>query len=162
VKEEAMYDTGKLKVTLPNDREIAVNRVFNAPRRLVWDAHTKPELIKQWMLGPPGWTMPTCEVDLRVGGKYRYVWAHPDKSSFEIGGTFREVAAPERMVTAERFMEAEAMNTMTLTEASAKTTMALTLVFASKEARDGALKTGMTGGMEQSYQRLDEMLASDA
>ena len=157
-----MSDVGKLKVATPGDREVAVTRVFNAPRRLVWDAHTKPELIKQWLLGPPGWTMPTCEVDLRVGGKYRYVWAHPDKPSFEIGGTYREIAAPDRMVTLENFMGAEANNTMVLTEAGGKTTMALTLVFASKEVRDGALKTGMTGGMEQSYQRLDKMLSADA
>lgn len=73
-----MRNTGNLKVTTPTDREIAMTRVFAAPRRLVFDALTKPELVKQWLLGPPGWTMPVCEIDLRVGGAYRFVWRGPN------------------------------------------------------------------------------------
>ena len=72
---------GQLKVTMPSDREIAMTRVFDAPRTLVFDAHTKPELVKRWLLGPPGWTMPVCEIDLRVGGKYRWVWRSDNDGS---------------------------------------------------------------------------------
>jgi len=157
-----MADTGKLKVTTPSDREVLFMRAFDAPRRLVFDAHTKPELIKRWLLGPPGWTMPVCEVDLRVGGKYRYEWAHPEHASFGTGGVYREIAAPERLVSTERpdWTDGEALCTMVLTGQGGKTTMKLTMFFSSKEARDSALATGMAGGMEASYQGLDELLAS--
>jgi uncharacterized protein YndB with AHSA1/START domain len=97
-----------------------------------------------------------------VGGKYRYVWAHPERASFEMGGIFREIAAPARLVTTERFNEDEALNTMVLTGERGKTVMTLTMLFASKEARDAAIKTGMTDGMEASYQRLDEIAAAAA
>src|SRR5690348_490411 len=98
---------GQLKVTMPSDREIAMTRVFDAPRTLVFDAHTKPELVKRWLLGPPGWTMPVCEIDLRVGGKYRWVWrSDSDGSTMGIGGVYREIVAHERLVATERFDEA--------------------------------------------------------
>ena len=155
-----MADIGKLKVTTPSDREVVVTRLFNAPSRLVFDAHTKPQLIKRWLLGPPGWAMPICEVDLRVGGKYRYEWAHPGQGSFEMSGVYREIVAPERLVHTERFNEAEALCTLVLTEEGGKTTMTYTMDFGSKELRDRAVATGMTGGMETSYQRLDEILAA--
>jgi uncharacterized protein YndB with AHSA1/START domain len=154
-----MTQVGKMTVATPSDREVVVTRVFDAPRRLVFDAHTKPEIVKRWLLGPAGWTMPVCEIDLRAGGKYRYVWAHPDKPGFEIGGVYREIVAPERIVTTEQWMGAVAENTMVLTEKAGKTTMTFTMDFGSKEARDAALATGMTGGMEESYVRLDEIAA---
>ena len=69
-----MKNTGTMKVTTPTDREIVMTRVFDAPRGLVFDALTKPELVKRWLLGPPGWAMPVCEIDLKVGGAFRYVW----------------------------------------------------------------------------------------
>src|SRR5882762_9425026 len=80
-----------LQITTPSDREIVMTRVFDAPRRLVFDAFTKPELVKQWLLGPPGWTMPVCEIDLRVGGAYRYVWRHADGIDIFTGGRSPEI-----------------------------------------------------------------------
>jgi len=156
---------GQLKVTMPSDREIAMTRVFDAPRTLVFDAHTKPELVKRWLLGPPGWTMPVCEIDLRVGGKYRWVWrSDSDGSTMGIGGVYREIAAPERLVTTERFDEAwypgEGLNTLVLVEKGGRTRLTQTMRYESKEARDAVLKSGMEKGVEASYDRLAELLAS--
>src|SRR3989454_4488921 len=95
----------KLQITTPSDREIAMTRVFDAPRSLVFDAFTKPELVKQWLLGPPGWSMPVCEIDLRVGGTYRYVWRHANGNEMGMGGVYREIVAPERIVATQKFDE---------------------------------------------------------
>jgi uncharacterized protein YndB with AHSA1/START domain len=152
----------QLKVELPSDREVLVTRAFNAPVDLVWDAHTKPELVKRWMTGPDGWSMPVCEIDLRVGGAYRYRWRNDaDGSEFGSGGVHKEVATPTRVVTTERMegFQGEATNTLVLREAGGKTIVTLTMDFGSKEARDGAVATGMTDGMELGYQRLDAMFA---
>ena len=93
-----------VEVTLPSDREVRVVRTFNAPRKLVWDAHTKPELVQKWMFGPPGWTMPVCEMDVRVGGSYRWRWrSQEDKKEMGFFGEYREVDAPNRMVYAESY-----------------------------------------------------------
>src|SRR5580693_4278438 len=102
-----MKNLGTLQVTTPSDREIRMTRIFDAPRRLVFDAFTKPALVKQWLLGPPGWSMPVCEIDLRVGGGYRYVWRE-DFGGAQMGvrGVFREIVAPERVVCTEVFDEA--------------------------------------------------------
>ncbi|MBI3438079.1 MAG: SRPBCC family protein [Proteobacteria bacterium] len=152
-----------LTATMPNDTEIVVTRTFNAPRQLVWDAHTKPELVQRWLLGPDGWTMPICEVDFRVGGKYRYGWANPSNGrAFEMGGVFKEIAPIERIVHSERFGETEALVTMVLAETRGRTTMTLTIRYDSKQTRDAAFGTGMTTGMERSYERLDEMAAEAA
>src|ERR1700739_121052 len=102
-----MKNTAALQVKANADREIVMTRVFNAPRTLVFDAFTKPELLKQWLLGPPGWTMPVCEIDLRVGGAYRYVWRQiSDGREMGMGGVYREIAAPVRVVATEKFDEA--------------------------------------------------------
>jgi uncharacterized protein YndB with AHSA1/START domain len=152
-----------LNVAMPSDTEIVVTRTFNAPRQLVWDAHTKPELVPRWLLGPDGWEMPICEIDFRVGGKYRYGWANPsDGRAFEMGGVFKEIAPIERIVHSERFGDAESRVTMLLDEARGKTTMTLTIRYDSKQTRDAAFATGMTGGMESSYQRLDAIAAEAA
>jgi uncharacterized protein YndB with AHSA1/START domain len=153
-----------LQVTTPSDREIVMTRVFEAPRRLVFDTFTKPELVKQWLLGPPGWSMPVCEIDLKVGGTYRYVWRqNSDGREMGVRGTFREIVPPERIVHTERFDEAwypgEALITTTLTEQGGKTTLTLTILYESREARDAALKTGMAKGVAMSYDRLAELLA---
>jgi uncharacterized protein YndB with AHSA1/START domain len=159
-----MTNFGKLQITTPSDREIAMTRVFDAPRGMVWDAFTKPELIKRWLGVRAGWTMPVCEVDLKVGGKYRYVWRGPKGNEMGMGGVFREIKRPERMVATEKFDEAwypgDAMDTQTFVEKGGKTTVTTAVLYASKEARDGVLKSPMATGVEESYQALDALLAS--
>ncbi|HEV7522194.1 MAG TPA: SRPBCC family protein [Candidatus Angelobacter sp.] len=155
----------KLQITTPTDREIAMTRVFNAPRRLVFDALTKPELVKRWLLGPPGWSMPVCEIDLRVGGKYRYVWRRDsDGTDMGMGGVYREIVAPERIVATEKFDQAwysgEAVGTARLAEQSGKTTLTQTVLYESKETRDAVLRSPMESGVAASYDRLSDVLAS--
>jgi len=159
-----MMNTGNFKVTTPTDREIAMTRVFNAPRHLVFGALSKPELVKQWLFGPPGWTMPVCEIDLRVGGAYRFQWRGPDGTEMGTRGVFREIAPPERFVATERFDDpwypGEALITYVLVEHGGKTTLTLTVLYESREARDGVHKTPMEKGVAMSYDRLEELLAS--
>ncbi len=154
----------RVEITLPTDREIVITRSFDAPRELVWDAHTRPALVRRWLLGPPGWEMPVCEIDLRVGGKYRYEWVDKGRGkSMGMGGIFTEVTKPERIGSKEKFDDdwtmGETVNTQVFAEKGGKTHMVLTVQYASKEARDGAAKSGMTDGMEAGYARLDEVLA---
>ncbi len=156
---------GNLKVTTPSDREIAMTRVFDAPRTLVFDAHTKPDLVRLWLLGPPGWSMPVCEMDVRVGGTYRWVWRHDrDGTTMGMGGVYREIVKPERLVTTERFDEAwypgEALNTLVLVAQGGRTTLTQTMRYESQEARDAVLKSGMEKGVAASYDRLADLLAS--
>src|SRR5262245_49332205 len=94
---------GTLQVTTPTEREIVMTRVFNASRGLVFDALTKPELIRRWLLGPDGWSMPVCEVDLRVGGSLRYVWRNAAGQEMGMRGVFREIVRPARLVHTEVF-----------------------------------------------------------
>jgi uncharacterized protein YndB with AHSA1/START domain len=154
-----------LKVLAAGDREIVITRAFDAPRHLVFDAHTKPELVKRWLLGPPGWTMPVCEIDLRVGGQYRYVWRR-ESNGKEMGmrGVYREIVPQERLVCTELFDEAwyagESLITTILVEEGGRTTMTSTMLYVSQEARDGVLKSGMESGVAASYDRLAELLAS--
>ena len=160
-----MKNTGNLKLTTQGDREIVMTRALDAPRRLVFDAFTKPELVKHWLLGPPGWSMPICEIDLRVGGVYRYVWRRDsDGSEMGMGGVYREIVAPERLVATEKFDQAwypgEAVGTTVLVEQDGKTTITQTVLYQSREARDAALKSGMERGVAASYDRLAELVAS--
>ena len=158
----------KAHVTTPSDREVQVTRSFKAPRALVYRAFTEPELVRRWLLGPPGWSMPVCEMDVRVGGKYRWNWRNDqDGSQFGFNGTFREVQPPSKLVHTEMydagtvggsFPGQEALVTVTFAEDGGVTTMTSVIDFGSKEARDGAMATGMTDGMEQSYQLLDTLL----
>jgi uncharacterized protein YndB with AHSA1/START domain len=141
-----------------------MTRVFDAPRHLVFDALTQPELISQWMLGPPGWSMPVREIDLRVGGAYRYVWRNADGTEMGVRGVFREIVPPELLVVTEQWDQpwypGEGLVTNTLTEQDGKTTLTLTVRYESREARDTVLKTGMTRGIGASYDRLAGLLAS--
>jgi uncharacterized protein YndB with AHSA1/START domain len=153
------------KVSTPSDREIEVVRDFDAPRRLVFDAFTKPELVRQWLLGPDGWTMPVCEIDLKVGGLYRYVW-HKEATGEQMGmgGEFREVVRPERLVATEKFDESwypgEAIDTTVFEQSGARTRVRLTVLYESREARDIATRSGMEQGMAAGYNRLEEIFAS--
>jgi len=157
----------KAVVTLPNDRDVVVVRAFNAPRSLVFDAWTKPELVQRWLLGPSGWTMPVCEMDVRPGGKYRWRWrSEKNGAEFGFSGEFHEVVRSSRIVHVERYDAGDvggdmgdALVTSELTEKNGITTHTMTIRYESKAVRDAAVKTGMTDGMEQSYRRLDELLA---
>lgn len=162
-----MKNVGDLKIASHRDREIIMTRSFNAPRKLVFDAFTKPELVKRWLLGPPGWSMPVCEIDLRVGGKYRWVWRRDsDGTEMGMGGVYREIVAPERIVSTEKFDDAwypgEAVGTILLTEQGGRTTLTQTVLYESREARESVLKSGMETGVRASYDRLDNLLASKA
>jgi uncharacterized protein YndB with AHSA1/START domain len=155
-----------VNVTVPNDREIVVTRAFDAPRSLVWECHTSPELVRRWMLGPDGWTMPVCDIDLRVGGGYRHVWRNDaDGSHFGFQGKYKEIVAPERLVHSERWDgaqggdEVDAQCTLTLVERGGRTTLTYSMVFPSKDVRDQALQSGMTDGMAAGYDRLDTLMA---
>jgi uncharacterized protein YndB with AHSA1/START domain len=159
----------KAQVTLPSDREVKVTRSFKAARQLVYRAYTEPALLQRWLLGPPGWSMPVCEMDVRVGGRYRWRWRNDENASeFGFAGTFREVTPLSRLVHTEtydpgtvgdEFPQREALVSVTFTEDGGITTVTTLVDFGSKEARDAAVATGMTDGMEQSYQLLDALLS---
>jgi len=159
-----MTEGGALKLTTRGDREIVMTRVFDAPRALVFKAFTTPELVKQWLLGPPGWSMPVCEIDLRVGGRYRYVWRHTHGNEMGMGGVYREIVAPEKVVATEKFDESwypgEAVGTILLIEQGGRTTLTQTVLYESREARDGVLKSPMESGVAAGYDRLATLLAS--
>ena len=160
----------KAEVSLPSDTQVRVKRDFKAPRTLVWDAHTDPKLLKRWMLGPPGWSMPVCEMDVRPGGKYRWRW-RSDENGAEFGfhGDFREVDAPAQMTHAEYYDPGDVGGAMDISqpaiirtafsETKGITTLEMVMTFASKEIRDAAVSTGMTDGMEMGYERLDKLFA---
>ncbi len=156
----------KLTVTTPSDRELLVTRTFDAPRALVWEAMTTPDLLQRWVTGPPGWVMTTCEDDQRAGGSFRWAWSGPAGEQMVMSGEYREVAAPERCVRTERFEivggppMGEQLATLVLTEQGGKTTLTITLLYASKEARDGAAASGMEHGMAAGYDRLEDVLAA--
>jgi uncharacterized protein YndB with AHSA1/START domain len=154
----------KLKVEARGDREIVMTRAFDAPRHLVFDAFTKPDLVRQWMLGPPGWSMPVCDIDFRVGGRYRYVWAHRDGAEMGAGGVYKEIVVPERIVATERFDQpwypGEGLGTIVLTEHAGKTMLTQTLLYESSDARDMVLRSPMESGVAMSYDQLEHLLAS--
>jgi uncharacterized protein YndB with AHSA1/START domain len=155
--------TKTLTVTTPSDREIVLTRSFNAPRSLVFDALTKPELVKRWMLGNMGAAMPVCEIDLKVGGAYRFVWRNSDGSEFAMTGVYREIVRPEKIVNTQRFEAAwlpgEFVLTTTLAESAGVTTFTSATLYDSREMRDKVLKSGMESGASASYDRLAEVLA---
>jgi uncharacterized protein YndB with AHSA1/START domain len=156
--------TKTLTVTTPSDREVALTRVLSAPRALVFDALTKPELVQRWMLGNMGATMPVCEIDLRVGGGYRFVWRNPDGSEFAMNGVYREIVRPERIVNTQRFespwLPGESVLTTTLVESDGRTTFTSTTLYDSIETRDKVLKSGMEAGASASYDRLEALLTA--
>lgn len=159
-----MFYPESFKVTTPSDREIEIRRDFHAPRQLVFDAFTKPELVRRWLLGPEGWTMPVCEIDLRVGGTYRYLWRKAGEKDMGISGVFREVTPPSRLVATEKFDDAwypgEALDTTVFVEDGEITRTTITVLYESKEARDVARRSGMEYGMAAGYARLEELLAA--
>ncbi len=154
-----MKNTGTLQVTTPTDREIVLTRSFDAPRALVFDAFSKPELLKQWF-GPRGFSMPVCEVDLRVGGGFRFVLRGPDGRDMGMRGVYREITPPERSVHMESFDDfpGEAQVTSVFVEKDGKTTLTATILYPSKEVRDAVIQSGMEHGAAESYDKLAELL----
>jgi uncharacterized protein YndB with AHSA1/START domain len=153
-----------LQITTPSEREIAMTRVFDAPRHLVFEAYTKPELVKRWLGVRNGWTLDVCEIDLRVGGRYRYVWRGANGQEMGMGGVFLEIEPPARIVSTEAFdnpwYPGEAVGTVLLVEQDGKTTLTLSVLYQSQEARDGILQTPMAEGVGESFDKLAEVLAS--
>ena len=159
-----MSTRSAMTVTKPSDREVCFTRRFQAPRALVFKTFTEPAWLERWMIGPDGWTMSVCEVDLKPGGRFRYAWTKPGGKEMGMGGTYVEVTPPSRMVHVELFDEdwtgGETTVTTELADVDGATLMTMTVVYSSQAARDGALESGMTSGMEMSYARLDSLLAS--
>jgi uncharacterized protein YndB with AHSA1/START domain len=160
--------SASLAVTTPSDLEIAITRVFAAPARLLFDAWTKPEHLKRW-LGRRGDEMTVCEVDLRVGGAWRYVWRLREGGEMGMHGEYQEVEPPDRLVTTEAFAEpyfeemgSGTINTFTFEERDRKTKLTVTTLYKSRAQRDAVLGSGMESGVGESYERLDEVLRSMA
>lgn len=157
--------SGTAKVTLPADNQVLITREFDAPRRLVWRAYTEPELIKRWWAGDRG-TVSSVEVDLRVGGRWRYVMTA--NAGFEVAfhGEFREIAAPERLVNTEAFEGIPdpdanaALCTVTLTEKDGRTYLEVLIEHRDQAGRDAHIGSGMEAGMQESYDHLEKVAVS--
>ena len=158
-----MKNTGTLIVDTPADREIVLTRVFDAPRQLVFEAFTRPELLKRWF-GPRGWSLVVCEVDLKVGGGFRFVLRSPQGKDMGMRGVYREIVPPERSVHMESFDDfpGESQVTAVFVEQAGKTTMTATILYPSKEVRDAVIQSGMEHGAAESYDKLAELLADTA
>ena len=159
----AMNNPAKtLDIFAQGELEVVMKRTFSAPRPLVFTAWTTPAYLKKWLLGPPGWVMTVCDVDLRVGGSYRYVWYNERKGEMGMGGVYREVQAPERLVATECFDQpwysGEAVSTAVFIEQNGQTVVTSTMRYASAEARDGILASNMESGVAASYDRLEALL----
>ena len=160
-----MSFTGTLQVTTQGDREVRLVREFDAPRHLVWDCFTKPELVRRWLFGPDGWSFLVCDIDFRVGGSYRFVWHNPAVGA-EMGmkGTYREIIPHERIADAQVFDQdwtgGEAISTVVFTERNGRTTVDNTMLYSSRQARDAVLESGMKEGMALGYDRLEQILAT--
>ena len=156
-------NSDSFKVTTPSDQEIRMTRLFSAPPHLVFEAMTKPEHVTQWWgrLGD-GYSVPVCEIDLRVGGKWRFVNRHPHgEAAFH--GEYREIAPPHRLVFTEIFEEfpdTVSVVTTDFTEENGKTRMIATVQYPSLEVRDMVLATGMSRGAGISYDRLEDLVAA--
>jgi uncharacterized protein YndB with AHSA1/START domain len=153
-----------LSVTTPSEREIVMTRVFDAPRALVFEAFTRPEHLRRWF-GRRGDQLPVCDVDLRVGGAWRFVFQTREGGEMGMSGTYRVIEPPERLVYTETFdppytevMGVETLNTLLLEEHDGKTTMTATSLYRSREERDNALQTGMADGATETFDRLAELL----
>jgi uncharacterized protein YndB with AHSA1/START domain len=158
-------EAGRLKVAAAGDREIVMTREFKAPKTMVFDAWTRPELVKRWLTGPDGWMMTVCEIDLQVGGSYRYEWKHEHGQQMGMGGVYREIVPAERIVATEKFDESwypgGAIVTTTLNEKDGFTTVETTVRYDSQEARDVVLRSPMETGAALGYDRLEKMLAEN-
>jgi uncharacterized protein YndB with AHSA1/START domain len=158
-----MSTAGTLEVTTPTDREIAMSRVFAAPRRLVFQAYTTPDLLKRWLGVFGKWSLAVCEIDLRVGGTFRYVWRDTAGKEMAMRGVYREIVPDERIVATETFddpwYEGEAVSTVTFVEHAGRTTLTMAMQYDSKATRDAILTSGMQDGVARSFDKLADVLA---
>jgi uncharacterized protein YndB with AHSA1/START domain len=154
-----MKNTGNLTVTTPTPESIVLTRVFNASRQLVFDAFTKPELLKRWF-GPRGWSLVVCEVDFRVGGGFRFVLRSHEGQQMGMRGIYREIDTSFRSVHTESFddLPGEANVITELTEREGKTVLTATITYTSQQVRDAVIHSGMEHGAAESYDRLAELL----
>ena len=154
--------SGVTTITTPSDREVLIERVVDAPQQPAWDLFTKPEHVKQWLLGPPGWEMPICEIDLRVGGAWRYVYAKHDGQAMTLSGTYIDVVPIDYIISTESWgpQWPSTLNTARFTPAGEQTIIAITVKYDTEEARDAALKTAMGDGLNAGFTRLDDLIAS--
>ncbi len=152
-----------LTVTTPTERQIVMTRVFDAPRRLVFEAMTKPEHLVRWF-GPHGWTLAVCQIDFRPGGAWRFVLRGPDGRDMGMRGVYQEITPPERFVSTESFDDypGESLNTLTFSEKDGKTTFTIAVLYASSEIRDAVIRSGMERGAGECYDRLAEHLGGIA
>ncbi len=150
-----------LDLKTKGDTQIEGVRLFSAPPERVFDAHVQPDLVKQWMLGPPGWKMPICDYDARVGGSFKVAWANPDGEKFSMSGEFLALDRPHRIEHVERFHMAEttpdAHIVTTFTPEGSGTRMHMVITYPDRAARDAVLASDMAQGMEDSYTRLEAM-----
>jgi uncharacterized protein YndB with AHSA1/START domain len=158
-----MKTIGAMTLDTPGDREIALSRTFDAPRQMVFEAYTRPELLKCWLGVHSGWTLAVCEIDLRVGGSYRYVWRGPGGVEMGMRGVYREIVPGERIVATEVFdqswYEGEAVGTVTFDERDGRTTLTLSVRYGSKEIRDAVLQSPMEQGVAAGFEKLAQVLA---
>jgi uncharacterized protein YndB with AHSA1/START domain len=156
-----MTGTTTMTMTTPSDTEIVLTRTFRAPRPLVFAAFTEPDLLRRWF-GARGWELVVCEIDLRIGGRWRYVSRGPDGAELAHGGVYREVVAPERVVSTESYddqwVPGESVTTIVMTDEGGSTTVTTTLTYSSKEVRDLVTSFPMERGIAEGYERLDEVL----
>lgn len=148
-------------MSLPSDCEIVLTRVFKAPRELVYDAFSKPEILKKWF-GPRGWSLVSCDVDARVGGGFRFVLRGPEGHELGMRGIYRELSPPERSIHSESFddVPGESVVTAAFTERDGATTLVATIRYPTKEVRDAVIKSGMEHGAAESYDKLAELLTT--
>ncbi|MGE0548262.1 MAG: SRPBCC family protein [Kofleriaceae bacterium] len=159
----AQKRSGKLKVTLPSDTEIHYSRVFDAPKHLVFEAFTKPEYVRRWWGCMDGYTMTVCDIDLRVGGTWRFVIVGQDTNEIAFTGVYKEIAPPDRLVNTEifeMFPDAETLVKSSFVERDGKTHYEAIQTFPNQQARDGAVTSGMEEGADIGYDRLEEVAKS--
>jgi uncharacterized protein YndB with AHSA1/START domain len=160
-----MASTGTAKVTLPSDTQILIVREFDAPRDLVYKTWTTPELVRRWWCGERG-EMTVCEIDLRVGGKWRYAMIANEGFEVAFHGEYREIVPNERLVSTEAYEgipdpdEHAALNTLTLTEVDGRTTLTVLVEHPNQEGRDMHIESGMEGGMQEAMDRLEQVAVS--
>src|SRR5262245_27957901 len=162
-----MKTAGTLKITTPTDCEVVISRVFDAPKRLVYQALTKPELIQRWYSGQGGWSL-ECNMDFKVGGAWRYVWRGPNGAEMAMRGVYSKIVPNERIENTEILEygcgawpgneSPESQVAWVFTEKDGKTTLTCTGLYPSKEIRDSVIASGMEEGIAVSYDRLDDLL----